>query len=28
VVPIRFQQDSSGENHTSIGLAVHTGIGF
>jgi len=28
VVPIRFQQDSAGDNHTSIGFAVHTGIGF
>lgn len=28
VVPIRFQQNSAGENHTSIGFAVHTGIGF
>jgi hypothetical protein len=28
VVPIRFQQNSTGDNHTSIGFAVHTGIGF
>jgi hypothetical protein len=28
VVPIRFQQTSAGDNHTSIGFAVHTGIGF
>jgi hypothetical protein len=28
VVPIRFQQDSSLANHTSIGLAVHVGVGF
>jgi hypothetical protein len=28
VVPIRFQQTSAGENRTSIGFAVHTGIGF
>ena len=28
VVPIRFQQDSSGVNRTSIGLAVHVGVGF
>ena len=28
VVPIRFQQDSSLVNHTSIGLAVHVGVGF
>lgn len=28
VVPIRFQQDPAGGNRTSIGLAVHTGIGF
>jgi len=28
VVPIRFQQDANGDNHTSIGFAVHTGIGF
>jgi hypothetical protein len=29
VVPIRFQEDSTtGDNHTSIGFAVHTGIGF
>jgi len=28
VVPIRFQQSAAGDNHTSIGFAVHTGIGF
>jgi hypothetical protein len=28
VVPIRFQQDANGDNHTAIGFAVHTGIGF
>jgi hypothetical protein len=28
VVPIRFQADPSGGNQTSIGLAVHVGIGF
>lgn len=28
VVPVRFQQDSSLENHTSVGFAVHTGVGF
>jgi hypothetical protein len=28
VVPIRFQQDASRANHTSIGLAVHVGAGF
>ena len=28
VMPIRFQQDSAGDNHTLIGFAVHTGIGF
>ena len=28
VVPIRFQQDPSGGNRTSIGLAVHVGVGF
>jgi hypothetical protein len=28
VVPIRFQQTSTGDNRTSIGFAVHTGIGF
>ena len=28
VVPIRFQQTSAGDNRTSIGFAVHTGIGF
>jgi hypothetical protein len=28
VVPIRFQSDPAGGNQTSIGLAVHTGVGF
>jgi len=28
VVPIRFQSDPAGGNRTSIGLAVHTGVGF
>jgi len=28
VVPIRFQQTPAGDNRTSIGFAVHTGIGF
>ena len=28
VVPIRFQDDSVGETHTAIGLAVHAGIAF
>ena len=28
VVPIRFQQTPAGDNKTSIGFAVHTGIGF
>lgn len=28
VVPIRFQQDSSGGNRTSVGFAVHAGVGF
>jgi hypothetical protein len=28
VVPIRFQQSSSGENQTSIGFGVHLGMGF
>jgi hypothetical protein len=28
VVPIRFQQDASGRNRTSVGFAVHTGVGF
>ena len=28
VVPIRFQQDESGVNRTSVGLAAHFGVGF
>ena len=28
VVPIRFQQTTTGDTRTSIGFAVHTGIGF
>ena len=28
VVPIRFQEDPSGSNFTSIGLGVHAGLGF
>jgi len=28
VVPIRFQDDILGDTHTSIGVGVHTGIGF
>ena len=28
VVPIRFQETPAGDNRTSIGFAVHTGIGF
>jgi hypothetical protein len=28
VVPIRFQQDASRANHTSVGLALHLGVGF
>ena len=28
VLPIRFQADPAGGNRTSIGLAVHLGIGF
>jgi hypothetical protein len=28
VVPIRFQQQVSGENRTSVGFAVHVGVGF
>jgi hypothetical protein len=28
VVPIRFQSDPAGGNRTSIGVAVHTGVGF
>jgi hypothetical protein len=28
VVPIRFQQDPAGGNRTSVGLAVHVGVGF
>ena len=28
VVPIRIQQDPAGGNRTSIGLAVHLGVGF
>jgi hypothetical protein len=28
VVPIRFQQDPAGGNRTSVGLAVHAGVGF
>lgn len=28
VVPIRFQSDPAGGTQTSIGLAVHTGVGF
>ena len=28
VVPIRFQQTPAGENRTSIGFAVHVGVGF
>jgi hypothetical protein len=28
VVPIRFQEDPAGGNRTSIGLAVHLGVGF
>jgi hypothetical protein len=28
VVPIRFQEDPAGGNRTSIGFAVHLGVGF
>ena len=28
VVPIRFQQDPSGGNRTTVGFAVHLGVGF
>lgn len=28
VAPIRFQQDPAGRNRTSVGLAVHVGVGF
>src|SRR5262245_23699348 len=28
VVPIRFQDDSAGDSHTSVGLGVHVGVGF
>jgi hypothetical protein len=28
VVPIRFQDDTVGNTHTSVGLGVHLGIGF
>jgi hypothetical protein len=28
VVPIRFQQDPSGGNRTSVGFAAHVGVGF
>jgi hypothetical protein len=28
VVPIRFQEDSLGDNRTAIGFGVHLGIGF
>ncbi len=28
VVPVRFQQDPDGGNQTSVGLAVHVGVGF
>jgi hypothetical protein len=28
VLPIRFQQDPAGGTRTSIGLAVHVGVGF
>ena len=28
VVPIRFQQDPSGGNRTTVGFAAHVGVGF
>ncbi len=28
VLPIRFTQDAAGNNHSSIGLGVHLGVGF